>query len=83
MAWSCDSILLNNKLIIYIYYKAITVAPESRRQGFARYLMDYLEKITINIHDGYFVDLFVRSTNKVAVDMYKNFGNLKKIQNNS
>jgi hypothetical protein len=37
----------------------------------ARALMDYLEDVTIRIHDGFFVDLFVRPSNKVAVDMYK------------
>ena len=36
--------------------------------------MDYLEEVTIKTHDGYFVDLFVRPSNKIAVDMYKNLG---------
>ena len=36
--------------------------------------MDYLEDVTIRIHDGFFVDLFVRPSNKVAVDMYKQLG---------
>jgi len=53
---------------------AITVAPDSRRQGLAKFLMDYLEKITTNVHNGWFVDLFVRPSNKVACDMYRSFG---------
>lgn len=35
--------------------------------------MNYLERVSEN-HGGFFVDLFVRSTNKVAIDMYKKFG---------
>ena len=41
-----------------------------RRQRLAAKLMDCLEDITTRIHDGYFVDLFVRSTNKTAIGMY-------------
>ena len=40
----------------------------------ARALMDYLEEVTIKMHDGYFVDLFVRPSNKIAVGMYKQLG---------
>lgn len=52
---------------------AVTVAPEFRRQGLARVLMDHLEDIT-NQHKGWFVDLFVRPSNHVAVGMYKQLG---------
>ncbi|CAI2381926.1 unnamed protein product [Moneuplotes crassus] len=53
---------------------AITVDPDFRKQGLARSLMNYLEEITAKVHDGWFVDLFVRSTNKIAIDMYKSLG---------
>lgn len=36
--------------------------------------MDYLEDVTIKRHNGFFVDLFVRPSNEVAVNMYKNLG---------
>lgn len=36
--------------------------------------MDYLEEVTIKTHNGFFVDLFVRPSNEVAVTMYKNLG---------
>ena len=36
--------------------------------------MKYIEDVTTKYHNGYYVDLFVRPSNKVAVDMYKNFG---------
>ncbi len=53
------------------HVSAVTVAPQFRRQGLARSLMDYLEEVTIKRHDGYFVDLFVRPSNEVAITMYK------------
>lgn len=53
---------------------AVTVAPYNRKQGLARAFMDFLEHVTTKIHNGYFVDLFVRSSNKVAIDMYKKLG---------
>ena len=40
----------------------------------ARALMDYLEEVTVKKHDAYFVDLFVRPSNKIAVGMYQNLG---------
>lgn len=53
---------------------AVTVAPYFRRQGLARALMNFLEEVTENIHNGYYVDLFVRASNKVAITMYENLG---------
>lgn len=53
---------------------AVTVAPEYRRQGLARTLMNSLEEITDKVHRGFFVDLFVRASNSVAIGMYKKFG---------
>jgi len=35
--------------------------------------MDYLEQVTEK-HNGWFVDLFVRPSNKIAVGMYKALG---------
>jgi ribosomal protein S18 acetylase RimI-like enzyme len=32
--------------------------------------MDCLEDITTRMHDGYYVDLFVRASNKTAIQMY-------------
>jgi N-terminal acetyltransferase B complex catalytic subunit len=53
---------------------AVTVAPDFRRQGLARKLMDCLEDVTHSVHNGYFVDLFVRASNKTAIRMYESFG---------
>ncbi|PKB99220.1 acyl-CoA N-acyltransferase [Rhizophagus irregularis] len=53
---------------------AITVAPEYRRLGLADGMMKLLENVSEKIYDGYFVDLFVRVSNKVAIGMYKKFG---------
>lgn len=36
--------------------------------------MVLLEDITEKVHDGYFVDLFVRASNSLAIGMYKKFG---------
>ena len=53
---------------------AVTVAPIYRKQGLARAFMNLLEDVTTKIHNAYFVDLFVRSSNKVAIEMYKKLG---------
>ncbi|KAG0040867.1 N-terminal acetyltransferase [Podila clonocystis] len=53
---------------------AITVAPEYRRLGLAEGMMALLETVSEQPYDGYFVDLFVRRSNKVAIEMYKRFG---------
>lgn len=52
---------------------ALTVAPEYRKLGVAAMLMSGLEYISEK-KQAYFVDLFVRVSNKVAVDMYKRLG---------
>lgn len=51
----------------------LTVAPAWRRLGFARRLTESLEQAS-DINDAWFVDLYVREKNKVAVDMYKRWG---------
>ncbi|EGG20718.1 N-acetyltransferase [Cavenderia fasciculata] len=53
---------------------AVTVAPEYRRIGLADKLMKVLEEVSESIYDGYFVDLFVRKSNTLAINMYKKFG---------
>jgi N-terminal acetyltransferase B complex catalytic subunit len=36
--------------------------------------MKFLEKVSEDIHDSYYVDLFVRSSNAVAINMYRKLG---------
>eukprot|EP01066_Platyproteum_vivax_P002592 Platyproteum_vivax@DN1317_c0_g1_i1.p1 len=55
------------------HVSAVTVAVEARRAGIARLLMDYLEEVSAN-QDCFFVDLFVRVSNTLAVEMYKKLG---------
>ncbi|KAH9492916.1 N(alpha)-acetyltransferase 20, NatB catalytic subunit [Bulinus truncatus] len=52
---------------------ALSVAPEFRRLGLAGKLMNGLEEISEK-KQCYFVDLFVRVSNKVAVAMYEKLG---------
>ena len=44
--------------------------PLCRRLGLAKKLIELLETITVQVHDGYFVDLFVRKSNATAINMY-------------
>ena len=53
---------------------AVTVAPNYRRMRLAEKLMLVLEDVTAKVHDAYFVDLFVRVSNAVAIEMYTKFG---------
>ena len=53
---------------------AVTVAPEYRRLGLAQLLMGYLERLSEHAYNGYFVDLYVRKGNQLAVDMYRQLG---------
>jgi N-terminal acetyltransferase B complex catalytic subunit len=53
---------------------AVTVAPSFRRLGVAANMMHLLETISDVVHRGYFVDLFVRCSNKIAIGMYKSMG---------
>lgn len=48
---------------------ALTLAAH-RRQGLARKFMELLEEVTEKVHNGYFVDLFVRVSNTSAIAMY-------------
>lgn len=56
------------------HVSAVTVAPYFRRQGLAKYFMKFLENVSEKIHNCYYVDLFVRSSNQIAIGMYKHFG---------
>ena len=42
--------------------------------GLAKTLMDDFENLCIQKYNAYFVDLFVRTSNKVAQGMYEKFG---------
>jgi N-terminal acetyltransferase B complex catalytic subunit len=53
---------------------AVTVSPEFRRLGVAKSLMAYLEDVSQELYNGFFVDLFVRASNKLAQMMYSNLG---------
>eukprot|EP01084_Bolivina_argentea_P035543 65915_1 len=53
---------------------AVTVAPDYRRLGVASQLMSCLESISDEVHNCYFVDLFVRASNALAIQMYSKFG---------
>ena len=52
---------------------AVTVAVDFRRQGVAKMLMNKFEQVCIE-NDCYFIDLYVRISNKVAVEMYTKMG---------
>lgn len=53
---------------------ALTVAPEYRRLGLARKMMNLLEMVSNETYKGFFVDLYVRCANLVAIDMYEGLG---------
>lgn len=52
---------------------ALSVAPNFRRLGLAAYMMEFLER-TSEARRAYFVDLFVRVSNKIAIELYKKLG---------
>jgi N-terminal acetyltransferase B complex catalytic subunit len=53
---------------------AITVAPEYRRLSLARKMVNLMEFVSDEIYKGFFVDLYVRCANDVALAMYEGFG---------
>lgn len=53
---------------------AVTVAPEYRRLGVASNLMNFLEASSEKSYKAYFVDLFVRVSNNLAILMYSHLG---------
>ncbi|KAJ7773840.1 N-acetyltransferase [Mycena metata] len=52
----------------------LTVAPEYRRLGLASKLIALLERVSDETYRGFFVDLYVRCTNDVAIAMYEELG---------
>ena len=50
------------------------ITKSYRRLGLAKTLMDYFEDISIRSYNAYFVDLFVRASNTLAIKMYEKFG---------
>lgn len=59
------------------HVSAVTVAPTYRRLGLAKTLMDDLERFSTQVYNAHFVDLFVRSSNALAIGMYAKFGYVK------
>jgi N-terminal acetyltransferase B complex catalytic subunit len=53
---------------------AVTIAPEYRRLQLAKRLINILEMVSDDLYNGFFVDLFVRCNNKLAIDMYEGMG---------
>ena len=53
------------------HISAISVSPEFRRLGVGKLLLDKFEALSEDVHFCWFADLYVRVTNKVAIDMYK------------
>jgi N-terminal acetyltransferase B complex catalytic subunit len=53
---------------------AVTVSPEFRRLGVAKKLMRELEEVSEVVYNGFFVDLFVRASNSLAIQMYNRLG---------
>lgn len=56
------------------HISAISIAPEFRKLGIAKLLLDWFESASEKVHFCYFADLYVRVTNKVAIEMYKRRG---------
>jgi N-terminal acetyltransferase B complex catalytic subunit len=56
------------------HVSALTVAPAFRRLSLANTMMEKFEDICVHTYHAYFVDLFVRSSNTLAIRMYEKFG---------
>lgn len=59
-----------HKKLWHGHVTAVTVSPEYRRLGIASNLMAFLEEVSTEIYNAYFVDLFVRVSNQLAQVMY-------------
>jgi len=59
------------------HVSAVTVSPTYRRLGLAKTLMDDFEHLSTNVYNAFFVDLFVRASNELAISMYEKFGYVK------
>jgi N-terminal acetyltransferase B complex catalytic subunit len=64
---------IKDKMPWHGHVTAVTVSPEYRRIGVAKNLMDLTELISEKVHNAFFVDLFVRESNSIAVNMYKRY----------
>lgn len=53
---------------------ALTVAPEYRRLSLARKMISLLELVSDESHKAFFVDLYVRCANNIAIEMYEGLG---------
>lgn len=60
-------------LPFHAHITALTVAPHARRLGLARTLSHSLERGG-DEYDAWFVDLFVRESNKIAQTLYRGMG---------
>jgi len=60
-------------LPFHAHITALTVAPHARRLGLARTLSQSLETAG-DEYDAWFIDLFVRKSNKVAQSLYNGLG---------
>jgi N-terminal acetyltransferase B complex catalytic subunit len=59
-----------HKKLWHGHVTAVTVSPEYRRLGVASNLMAFLEEVSQELYNAYFVDLFVRVSNQLAQVMY-------------
>lgn len=60
--------------VFHGHVTALSISPPYRRLRLAKILMDELERLTDEVYNGWFVDLFVRVSNSVAIGMYRGFG---------
>ncbi|KAL2074536.1 hypothetical protein VTL71DRAFT_8314 [Oculimacula yallundae] len=60
-------------LPFHAHITALTVSPHARRLGLARTLSSSLE-VAGDEYDAFFVDLFVRKSNRIAQQLYKGLG---------
>lgn len=60
-------------LPFHAHITALTVSPHARRLGLARTLSSSLE-VAGDEYDAFFVDLFVRKSNRIAQALYKGLG---------
>lgn len=56
------------------HVSAVSVAPPFRRTGLAGALMQGMEEVSATMHNAYFVDLFVRRSNRAAQTLYERLG---------
>lgn len=57
----------------HAHITALTVAPEARRLGIGKILVEQLE-VAANTNDTWFMDLFVRRSNHRAITFYRRLG---------